>query len=500
MLKTAKVLLIAALIPIFWVEAYAQKERVTLTLQDAITEAQDQSPAAMSARLSFLQSYWQYRSYKAQFLPSLNLVANIGNYNRSLMALQDPQTGEINYVTNDNLNNRLSLSVDQNIPLTGGTVSLFTSLHRLDQFSPKDILTFNSQPINITLSQPLNAYNRLKWEKRTEPQKYEKAKREYLELVEGIGVTVADLYFQIISLQKTIDLKTKNIENSELLYAIALERFKLGTENKNNLMQMEVRILNQKLELNDSRTNLETMLLKFRSFLGYNDNVDLILKDTDIVPSISIDPEDVYQRAKENSSYIMNQEILITEAQQDVAKNKANNGIQATLSAQFGLTQKGDNLSTAFRNPMDQEIVSLGLRMPIVDWGLGKGKVKMARSREELVRSNAEQAVRDFKQDIYIKVARFNNQRIQCEISAKADSLAGLRYENARERFRNGTITVTDLNNAQTEKDEAALRYLKDLGNYWNYFYTIRKLALYDYITNKKIGADYEKIIDNQKF
>lgn len=40
----------------------------------------------------------------------------------------------------------------------------------------------------------------------------------------------------------------------------------------------------------------------------------------------------------------MNQEILITEAQQDVAKNKANNGIQATLSAQFGLTQKGDNL------------------------------------------------------------------------------------------------------------------------------------------------------------
>lgn len=82
--------------------------------------------------------------------------------------------------------------------------------------------------------------------------------------------------------------------------------------------------------------------------------------------------------------------------------------------------------------------------------GLGaKGKVKMARSREELMESNAEQAVRDFKQDIYIKVARFNNQRIQCEISAKADSLAGLRYENARERFRNGTITVTDLNKYQ---------------------------------------------------
>lgn len=54
-----------------------KKREVTLTLQDAITEAQDQSPAAMSARLSFLQSYWQYRSYKAQFLPSLNLVANM---------------------------------------------------------------------------------------------------------------------------------------------------------------------------------------------------------------------------------------------------------------------------------------------------------------------------------------------------------------------------------------------------------------------------------------
>ena len=55
------------------------------TLEDVIVAAQSKSLPAMIAKYSFISSYWEFRSYKAQFLPSLNLNAGLGQYNRSLV-------------------------------------------------------------------------------------------------------------------------------------------------------------------------------------------------------------------------------------------------------------------------------------------------------------------------------------------------------------------------------------------------------------------------------
>ena len=144
---------------------------------------------------------------------------------------------------------------------------------------------------------------------------------------------------------------------------------------------------------------------------------------------------------------------------------------------------------------MDQEIISLGLSFPILDWGLGKGRVKTAKSRENVVRTQAELDNAERRQDLMIKVVQFNNQTRQCQISSKADSIAEQRYEAVRERFVNGTATVTDLNTAQSEKDEAAQRYINELSKYWNYYYTLRQLTLYDFISRTNISAEFDKII-----
>ena len=152
-----------------------------MSLDDAISTAHDQSPAALLARHTFLIGYWEYRAFQAEQLPSLQLSGSLGQYNRSLVALQDATTGAYNYVGNNTLNNSLSLSLNQNITRTGGTVSVTTGLGRLDQFSPESRLTWNSSPVYVSVSQPISLYNRFRWEKKIEPRKYELAKREYLE-------------------------------------------------------------------------------------------------------------------------------------------------------------------------------------------------------------------------------------------------------------------------------------------------------------------------------
>ena len=139
-----------------------------VTLNDAIRIAQENSLDAKSARFSFQASYWNYRSFRAELLPSLNLGGNLGNYNRSLVEARNYEDGHLAYVSNNTLSNSLTLSLDQEIVATGGRVSLMSYLHRLDQFTYNDH-TYNSQPLRISYTQPLRAYNALKWQKKTAP-------------------------------------------------------------------------------------------------------------------------------------------------------------------------------------------------------------------------------------------------------------------------------------------------------------------------------------------
>jgi outer membrane protein TolC len=256
-------------------------------------------------------------------------------------------------------------------------------------------------------------------------------------------------------------------------------------------------MINENLSINDHKLTLDMRMLRLKTFMGYNEHVELELEVPDSGPEITLNFDEVLDKAYKNSSFLLDNELNLLSAEQEVERNRANTGIQANLNAQFGLTQQGDELGTAYSNPMDQQIISLGLRLPIIDWGLGKGRVKMARSRQELIKAQVDQELNEFKQNVFIKVIQFNNQVEQCNLSSRADSIARERYENARQRFLDGTIGVTELNNAQNEKDQASNRYINDLGNFWQYYFNIRRMSLYDYLKREDLSAEFDKMVDN---
>ena len=451
----------------------------------------------MIAKYSFISSYWEFRSYKAQFLPSLNLNAGLGQYNRSLVALQDAETGETHYVQNDNMNNWLQLSIDQNIPWTGGVISLNTYLNRFDQFSPYGSLTWNSNPVNVYLQQPIFQYNRLKWERKTEPKKYERSKKKYLEDLEDIAITATTYFFTVLRTQENLEMARRRYENTRQLYSIAQERFNIGTYTKDELLQMELQVLNAEIAVASSEVELQQAMLSLKSYLGMSDDTELTLIKPQHFSNIEIDEEEAVRRSLENTTFSLDNELNLIEAEAAIAQAKADRGFSAMLTAQFGLTQTGNEFTSSYRNPMDQEIVGLTLSVPILDWGLGKGKVQMAKTQQEIVLAQVEQEVMQRRQDIYIRVVQFNAQSQQCDVSQKADAIAGERYELALQRFRNGTIGILEMNTAQNERDEASTQYIEELANYWSYYYNLRKDTLYDYIYGKDLDAEFDKLIED---
>ena len=466
------------------------QHRLTLDLEEAIATAHDQSPAALLARHTFLTSYWEYRSYRADQLPALRLTGSVGQYNRSLVALQDAATGAFNYVGNNTLNNSLSLSLNQNITLTGGTVAVSTGLGRLDQFAPESRQTWNSNPVYVSVNQPISAYNSFRWEKKIEPRKYELAKRAYAEALEAVTVTVSSYFFDLLLAQRRLETARASRENTAQLYAIAQERFRLGSLSRDEVLQLELKLLGDDLSISDCAVQAQMAMMRLRNYLGYNETVELLLLAPEAEGTLMLSYDDVLGKVLSNSSTTLDYELRTLSADRAVAQAKAAAGLSANLSARFGLNQVGNDLPAAYRHPLDQEVVGLTLSMPILDWGKGRGRVKVAQSQAEVVEAQIEQAQALLRENVALKVMQFNRQGSQCEVSRKAEAVGRERFAAARERFLSGAISVTELNTAQSEMESSAIRYLQDLASWWQYYYDIRRMTLYDYLKKDQIGYD----------
>lgn len=91
---------------------------------------------------------------------------------------------------------------------------------------------------------------------------------------------------------------------------------------------------------------------------------------------------------------------------------------------------------------------------------------------------------------------RFNNQQQQLDIARRADSIARRRYSTNVETFLIGKISTLDLNDSQVKKDEARQQLINELYLFWNYYYQLRSLTLWNYATGTGIDADIEKILN----
>lgn len=140
-------------------------------------------------------------------------------------------------------------------------------------------------------------------------------------------------------------------------------------------------------------------------------------------------------------------------------------------------------------------MVEVGFKIPILDWGKRRGQVKVAQSNREVTASKLRQESMNFNQDIFILVEQFNNQQTQLHLADKADRIARKRYHTNVETFLIGKISTLDLNDSQSQKDEARRKHINELFYYWYYYYQLRSLTLWDFVANTGIDADFEKIV-----
>ncbi len=470
----------------------AQAQIAYLSLEQAVQLAAEHSLDAQLAKYNFTAAYWTYRSFRAELLPSINLGGGLLNYNHSKVETRNYDTGEINYVENNTLANDLTLSVDQNVPLLGGTLSVQSYLYRLDQFD-YDRTMYNSQPLRIQYTQPLRTYNELKWRKKTEPVAYDKAKRVYMEALQDVSIRVTSLYFNVLSAQSQYRQAIATLHDRERLYEQAKKRYELTTLSKSELLQLELSLINARIESKNLSITLDNERFALFTFLRASNYEGVELVAPTNVPNLLLNSDDVIQKAYENSSHNLSDRLQLLNSEELVAQAKSQRGLQLTLSSEVGLSKTGYSLSETYSRLNDNEIIGLSLSLPLFDWGVAKGKVKVAEANLDVLRTELEIADEEFRQEIRTNVKTFNVQCSQYGETHRMLEIAEERYELTLKRFENGGVTVTDLNTAQTELDNAKAQYISQLSDLWTSYYEIQRVTLHDFRTGTDLDYDFDK-------
>ena len=477
-----------------YTDAKAQDNVVKLTLKEAITLAQLQSVDATVALNELKTAYWEYRTHRADQLPEINFEGILPAYDNKYS--KDQREGGYTFLHTNSLGLNGKISIDQNIAPTGGKISLNTSLDFNRQLGKGAYNEYMSIPVGITIIQPIFGVNEHKWKRRIEPIRYKEAKAGFMESVELVTIKTISHYFDLLHAKEYLTISVQNLNNADKLYEIAVAKRKIGHISESELMQLQLSALQAKGTVTEAQSLLNMYMFQLRSFLGLNEGDIIEPLQPELLPALRMDYQEVLDRALENNSFAKNILRQQMEADFEVAKAKGNRR-NISLFATIGYTGNETELERVYRHLGKNQVVEVGVKIPLLDWGKRKGQVKVAESNREVVLSRTRQEQMNFNQNIFLLVENFNNQAGQLDIAQQADVIAEKRYETAIETFMIGKINILDLNDAQNSKDNAKLKHIDELSKFWNYYYRIRNITLYDFINSRDLETDFEEIVQS---
>ncbi|MDD4404792.1 MAG: TolC family protein, partial [Parabacteroides sp.] len=384
---------------------------VVLTLNKAIEQAADSSLEAFRMKNMFLSGYWEFRTYQAQRLPSLTMNLTPAQYYRDITRRYDSENDLDVYRKQQSFYAGGSMEVKQNFDLLGGTFVLDSDLGYIRNFGDNTYSQFTSVPVRIGYNQSLLGYNPFKWSRKIEPLKYEKVKKEYIYNVEGVSEEVTTHFFTLAMAQAEYDLARENVASSDTLYVTGQQRHKIAAISQADLLTLKLDAVNARNALQNADIALKRAMFSLASYLGFDKNTEIRLQLPGKPLQMNISVDEALVMARENNPTFLSLRQQVLEAEQTLDKTKKEAMFNASVSASVGFNQVSDKFRNVYRDLLQQDVVSVSLSIPLVDWGVRKGKKNMAKNNLNVVKISSEQGSLSLEEDVIMTVSDFNIQQ-----------------------------------------------------------------------------------------
>ena len=468
----------------------------TLTLDQSIEIAKQNSPLARAANFALISAKWRYKSFRADLLPSLDLDGDVPSFSRAITAnrLDD---GSTVYQEESQSQSSVNLSVNQSIMPTGGRLSISSGINRLILFdrgmNGQNVYFWQSTPLVASYFQPIFQFNSLKWRNRIEPLRYQIAQKEYVEDMEDLSFNTTQSFFDFLLATINVEVAEFNVTVNDSIYNISRGRYQVGNIAENDLLQSELALRNAENSLTTARLNFQRAEENFKALLGIPDETEIDVVPPDQAPELDVDVDRALQLAQENNSTSLEFELSEIQANQAYDQARKEAGFSATLQASYGLNQTSQDFDQLYVDPQNRQFFTVGFQIPIFNWGKNTAEIQAARNQQAATANTIAYQKLQFDLNVRSTVREFSQLRDQVELAKTSDEIADRRYDVAQNRYLIGKIDVTNLFIAQNEKDSARRSYIQALRNYWTGYYNLRRLTLYDFERNAPIVSDIEQ-------
>ena len=379
---------------------FAAGQTIELSLERTIQLAADSSLEAFRSKNLYLSGYWEYRNYKAERLPSLTLNLTPAQYYRDITRRYDSEADLDVYRKQQSFYASGSLNVTQNFDLLGGSFYIDSDLGYMRSFGEQDYNQFTTVPIRIGYSQDLIGYNAFRWARKIEPLKYEKVKKEFLYNMESISEQATTYFFNLAMAQVEYDMAKENVANTDTLYRTGQERHKIAAISQEDLLTLKLDAINARNTLKNAEISLQRAMFSLASYLNFDKNRMIRLRLPSRPRALQIPVDEALRMARENNPELLASKQSILEAEQEVDRTRKESMFNASVNASIGFNQVASSFKDAYRDPLQQDVVSVSVSIPLVDWGVRRGKHNIAKSNLRIAQTTAEQTAISVEEEV----------------------------------------------------------------------------------------------------
>ncbi len=457
-----------------------------LTLPQVIALAQQHGNPARAARATRDAARYRSAAFSSSLLPQLSLQGTVPSYNRSITSVvqsNGAQTFEPVQQTSANLSMRLT----QRLPLTGGFLFVQSSLAQFHTTGATE--RWSSTPVSVGLVQDILRPNTLAWDRREQNVRSERDERAYLEAQEDIAIQTTDLFFNVYAARTALRNAIANAATNDTLYRLNTGRFQVGRIGENDLLQSELALLRARSALEGAQLEYDRATAALRIQLGMPLGAPLDVAMTSAIPEIAADTAKAVAEALRNRAAVSDAALADVQSRRSVTEAKLRSGMGATVQASYGYNASavGGGVREVYNDLLEARQFSLQVSVPLWQWGQHGENVRAAQADRDRALAQNEMSMDQVAQDAHFAALQLGQARRTVALLATADSVAGKRFDVAYNRYVIGRIAIDNLYIAQNEKDQALTQYVDGLRRYWQAYYRLRRVTLYDFEQDRAI-------------
>jgi len=284
---------------------------------------------------------------------------------------------------------------------------------------------------------------------------------------EQIIYNISSSYFQVLVIQKQIQLLNDNRTRTEKLYNVTKLQAEQGTGKKINAKQVEVNLNNINSQIANAQSNYAIALNRLKNAMGMEVSANVVLTDTTRwVQNVTATPEaGIFDYASTTAYKIQEKQIELNE----INAKSIRAGYIPTVSmfGRYGLNGFGPTAGEVFSNQFDYSTIGLKFTIPLLDGFKKDAQYKQAK----IAISTAKENLKLNQSNSSMVFQNATNKREQARTTLLSDKrnmeMSQELYDNVNLQYKGGTASLSDLLNAESSWSSAQNNFLQSMINYY---------------------------------